>query len=136
VSELRGRYRPDRFGQRDPGHGEVFARNGFELPLASERSPAEVRKDLIDTVEDLCQAVSLADERTKPIWDTLKTSLEGLDVKGADHDALWSAVAHEFYELDVHIQDTLVLQAAQAAGYELGRGLADTLLGVAASVPT
>ena len=126
VSELRGRYRPDRFGQRDPGHEVVFARNGFELPLASERSPAEIRKELIETVEDLGEAVSLTDEKTKTIWDPLKTSLEGYEAKGADHDALWPTVAHEVYELDAHIQDTLVLQASQATGYQLGRGLADT----------
>jgi hypothetical protein len=126
VSELRGRYRPDRFGQRDPGHGEVFARNGYELPLASERSPAEIRLELVDTVEDLCQAVDLTDEATKTVWAALKTSLEGFEKKGADHAALWSNLAHEIYKLDAHIQDTLVLQASQATGYQLGRGLADT----------
>lgn len=125
MSELRGRYRPDRFGERDPGHGEVFARNGYELPLASERSPAEIRKELVETVEDLSQPVSLTDERTKAIWAALKTSLEAFEAKGADHNALWPNVAHEFYELDAHIQDTLVLQASQATGYQLGRGLAD-----------
>jgi hypothetical protein len=126
VSELRGRYRPDRLGQRDPGHGKVFVRNGHELPLASERSPAEIRKELIETVEDLFPPMSLTDDGTKTIWEALKTSLEGLAAKGADHDDLWPHVAHKFYELDAHVQDTLVLEASQAAGYQLGRGLADT----------
>jgi hypothetical protein len=126
VSELRGRYRPDRFGQRDPGHGQVFVRNGHELPLASERSPAEIRRELIETVDYLCPTVSLTDERTTAIWDVLKSSLEGFEAKGVDHDALWPSMAHRFYELDAHIQDTLVLQASQANGYQLGRGLADT----------
>jgi hypothetical protein len=126
VSELRGRYRPDRLGQRDPGHGQVFVRDGHELPLASERSPAEARKELIETVEDLGRALSLTDQRTQAIWDVLKSSLESFEAKGADHDELWPHVAHRFYELDAHIQDRFVLYASQATGYQLGRGLADT----------
>lgn len=126
VAELRGRYRPDRYGQRDPGHTDVFARNGFELPLASERSPAEIRKELVDLVEDLSGAVELTDADTQKIWTKLKVCLEGLDEKDAARTSLWSGVAHRFYELDAHIQDTLVLQASQAAAYQLGRGLAET----------
>jgi hypothetical protein len=126
IAELRGRYRPARFGERAPGHETVFARNGFELPLAAERSAAEIRKELVETVEDLCGVVDFSDDDAKPSWEKLKASLIGFEKKGADREALWPEVAHEFYELDADIQDALVLPATQAAAYQLGRGLAET----------
>jgi len=126
IAELRGRYRQDRFGQRDPGHETVFTRNGFELPLAAERSPAEIRKELVEAVQDLCGVVDFSDDDAKPSWEQLKASLIGYEKQSANHDALWPEVAHEFYALDADIQDALVLPATQAAAYQLGRGLAET----------
>jgi hypothetical protein len=102
------------------------------LPLANERSPAEIRKELLDTVEDLSNAVGLDDEASKTVWSELKISLTGLEAKDTDRKALWAGVehrlgvAHKFYAFDAHIQDEIVLQASQAAAYQLGRGLAET----------
>jgi hypothetical protein len=126
VAELRGRYRPDRYGQRDPGHPPVFTRNGYGLPLANERSPAEIRKELVDTVEDLSGAIELNDERSKTLWTALKIGLEDLEKENAQRATEWPNVARKFYELDAHTQDTLVLDASQATAYQLGRGLAET----------
>jgi hypothetical protein len=135
IAELRGRYRPARFDQRDPGHESVFARNGFELPLAAERSAAEIRRELVDTVEDLCRVVDFSDDDAKPSWEQLKASLIGYEKQSANHEALWTETAHEFYDLDADIQDALVLPATQAAAYQLGRGLAETYWALTPDAP-
>lgn len=126
IAELRGRYRPERYGQRDPGHAPIFNRNGYGLPLANERSPAEIRRELLDTVEDLATAIELNDDAANKRWTALKSRLEDLEQDGAQREAEWPLAAQKFYELDAHIQDTLVLTASQAIGYQLGRGLAET----------
>jgi hypothetical protein len=126
IAELRGRYRPDRYGKRDPGHPPVFNRNGFGLPLGSERSPAEIRKELLDTVEDLTAAIELNDDASTKRWAALKGRLEDLEKEGAKREDEWPVAAQKFYELDAHLQDTLVLNASQATAYQLGRGLAET----------
>jgi hypothetical protein len=126
VAELRGRLRPDRYDERDPIQIRVFKRNGYELPLVTERSPAEIRREVVETVEALRVAVQLSDDDSKAPWETLKTTLKEYEAKDADHEGLWGNLAHRFYELDANIQDSLVLQAPQAAAYQLGRGLAET----------
>ncbi len=126
IAELRGRFRPDRFGDREPGT-PVFKKEVYELPLANERSPTEIRRELIDTVEDLGKALGLHEQpdlHTR--WTELKTLLKGMEERGADHQALWNGVAHKFYDWDACAQDTLVLEATHAAAYQLGRGLAET----------
>ncbi len=126
VAELRGRYQPDRFDKRDPGAETVFKRGAFQLPLASERSPAEIRKELIETVEDLSKALELDEDATvSATWTTLKALLATME-EATDRQPLLNGVVSNFFKWDAHIQDALVLQATRAAGYQLGRGLAET----------
>lgn len=126
VAELRGRLRPDRYGERDPLQTRVFKRNDHELPLTTERSPAEIRREVGETVEVLRANVQLGDDGSKAPWERLRTALEEYEADDADHERLWGSLARRFYELDANIQDALVLQAPQAAAYQLGRGLAET----------
>jgi hypothetical protein len=126
VAELRGRLRPDRYGERDPIQTRVFRRNGHELPLTTERSPAEIRREVVETVEVLRATVHLSDDDSKAPWERLKAALGEYEDNDADRESLWGSLAHRFYELDANIQDALVLPAPQAAAYQLGRGLAET----------
>ena len=56
--------------------------------------------------------------------------------KNADREQIWTGkpyetcLAYKFFKWDAQIQDNLVLQATQAAAYQLGRGLADTYWGL------
>lgn len=128
LAELRGRYSPRHFGERDPGHGPALKRDGFGLPLASERSPAELRIELTDTVEDLSTAVGLTDAEHVTRWTAVRVCLENVEnAKDPQERATqWNGAAERFYKLDAHNQDTLVLHASCAAAYQLGRGLAET----------
>lgn len=126
VAELRGRYQPSRFDQRDPGIVTVFHRGAFQLPLATERSPAEIRKELIETVEDLSMALELdKDANVAGAWTTLKALLEALEGSD-DRQVMWANASKALFQWDAHIQDALVLHATHAAAYQLGRGLAET----------
>lgn len=127
VAELRGRYQADRYDKRDPGTGRAFKRGSFQLPLSSERSPAEIRKELLETVEELSKELKLHENDTvTKAWTALKTMLEHLEDPNEDRSALWITATKCFFQWDAHIQDALVLEATQAAGYQLGRGLAET----------
>lgn len=127
VAELRGRYQPDRYDKRDPGTGKAFKRGSFQLPLSSERSPAEIRKELLETVDELSKELTLHEsEPVTKAWTALKPMLEHMEDPGEDRLALWTTATKCFFQWDAHIQDALVLEATQAAGYQLGRGLAET----------
>jgi len=126
VAELRGRYQLDRFDKRDPGGEKVFKRGTHQLPLASERSPAEIRKELIETVEDLSKELDLdQDAAASETWTTLKALLTTIE-EATDRQPLLSGVVSKLFKWDAHIQDALVLHATRAAGYQLGRGLAES----------
>jgi hypothetical protein len=129
VAELRGRDQPSRYDQRDPGISKVFKRGAFQLPLSRERSPAEIRKELLQTVEDLMHALELdANAKVAHSWGDLKPVLKKM--KKADdeagREALWGEASKCFFHWDACLQDALVLEATWAAGYQLGRGLAET----------
>jgi hypothetical protein len=132
VAELRGRYHPDHFDRRDPGGEHVFKRGTFQLPLAAERSPAEVRKELIETVEALSKQLELDKVvKVQQSWEALKKQLEESEAaKG--RKTIWEAATKGFFQWDAHIQDALVLEAPRTAGYQLGRGLAETYWGLEA----
>lgn len=68
----------------------------------------------------------LNDDVSKERWAALKVCLTDLERDDADRASEWSGAARKFYELDAHMQDTLVLNASQATAYQLGRGLAET----------
>jgi hypothetical protein len=134
IAELRGRYRPDRFGKREPGNQSTFLRKDFELPLSNERSPAEIRIELFDAAEDLSRELKLApcDEDGHPLLEQIKPLLEAMEAADADRVGLWKGsqrepgLAYRFFKWDAQNQDELVLGATQAAAYQLGRGLAET----------
>lgn len=134
VAELRGRYRPDRFGEREPGNQGVFLRKDFELPLSNERSPAEIRIELFDAAEDLSRELKLApcDEDGHPLLGQVKSLLQEMEAENADRERIWKGsqrqpgLAYRFFKWDAQNQDELVLGATQAAAYQLGRGLAET----------
>ena len=126
IAELRGRYEPSRFDHRDPGAEKVFRRGAYQLPLSSERSPAEIRKELTETGEDLSQALGLQDDqKVAESWTTLTALLAAIE-SAANRKALWDEVVKSFFQWDAHVQDALVLEATHAAAYQLGRGLAET----------
>jgi hypothetical protein len=127
IAELRGRYQTDRYDKRDPGTGKAFKRGGFQLPLSSERSPAEIRKELLETVDELSKELALdKSAEVAKAWTTLKAMLEHMEDPNEDRLALWPTATKCFFLWDAHIQDALVLEATHAAGYQLGRGLAET----------
>jgi hypothetical protein len=127
VAELRGRYQANRYDTRDPGTGKAFKRGSFQLPLSSERSPAEIRKELLETVEELSKQLKLHEgDAVSKAWTALKAMLEHIEDPDQNRSALWSTATKCFFQWDAHIQDALVLEATQASGYQLGRGLAET----------
>lgn len=134
VAELRGRYRPDRFGKQEPGNTVGFKREDFELPLTNERSQTEIRIELFEAAEDLSRALELDphDEHGEAILGQIEALLERMNQKNADLQQIWTGephttgVAYRFFKWDAQIQDSLILHATQAAAYQLGRGLAET----------
>ena len=129
LSELRGRFRPDRFNDPVPvvpGHVD-FKRPTHELPLAIERSPDEVRIEILEAVGGLAALLGLESDTgvTQAIAQITEAAHE-LNQDGADIDARWQDIAERFYSLDAKLQDALVVRGSQAAAYQLGRGLADT----------
>jgi hypothetical protein len=134
IAELRGRYRPDRFGKREPGNQSAFLRKDFELPLSNERSQTEIRIELFDAAEDLSRELKLdpCDEDGHTLLEQIKPLMEAMKTEGADRPALWKGsqhkpgLAYHFFKWDAQNQDELVLGATQAAAYQLGRGLAET----------
>jgi hypothetical protein len=126
IAELRGRYQPDHYNQRDPGDETVFKRGMFQLPLASERSPAEIRKELIQAVEALSKQLELDKvESIAKSWEALKKLLDESEAT-EERQPLWSDAVKCFFQWDAHTQAALTLEATHEAGYQLGRGLAET----------
>ncbi len=152
IAELRGRYRPDRFGKREPGRQDSFQRRDHELPLSNERSLTEIRVELFDAASDLSRELKLApcDRDGRPLLKQIKPLLEAMEADDADREQIWkgdpgqaspvkrfffrtrreepdrSCLAYRFFKWDAQNQDDLVLNATQAAAYQLGRGLAET----------
>ncbi len=129
LSELRGRYRPDRFHEPVPVAAEHFDfdRPVHELPLTIERSPDEVRIETLKAVQGLIGLLGLTDNTS--LSSALTTVTEAacrLNKDRADVSADWPAFANKVYRLDAQLQDALVVRGSQAAAYQLGRGLADS----------
>jgi hypothetical protein len=123
VAELRGRYRPDRFEQPVPADGTPkFDRPEHELPLSVERSPYEVRIEVIEVAEGLSGALNL----DPTLLASVRDQLDKMNAHGADRDRVWPGLADAFFRWDAATQDALALRALQAAAYQLGRGLAET----------
>jgi hypothetical protein len=118
IAELRGRFMPDGPNPLPPGLPNV-ARKQHALVLASERAPREKQIELRMTVEGLCAALEL-DKATvaEKLADlTRLTTTERTD---------WGSLSNTVFQLDAALQDALLVPSSQAAGYQLGRGLADT----------
>jgi hypothetical protein len=123
LAELRGRYRPDRFELPvPPDEGSAFRRPEHELPLASERSPYEVRIEVFEALKGLSGALKLNPAHR----DYVQAEIKKMNQKGANRTVIWRALANRFYLWDAYIQDTLVVPASQAAAYQLGRALSET----------
>lgn len=145
VAELRGRYRPDLFDGLEPGNPGGLLREEYELPLANERSPTEMRIELIEAARDLSGALGLdpREEQDRPIFEQIEPLLKQMEASKADREQIWlgrphepdsghsqPSLAYKLFKWDAKIQDDLVLRATQAAAYQLGRGLADTYWGL------
>lgn len=129
LSELRGRYRPERFNEPVPlmpGHTN-FSRPVHELPLSIERSPDEIRIEILKAVQGLTTLLGLKSYSgvTRALMEVTGAAYK-LNQDEADVESGWPEIADKLYRLDAQIQDTLVIQGSQAAAYQLGRGLADT----------
>jgi hypothetical protein len=125
IAELRGRYRPTVAHVEDaPPCREV----DNALPLAAERTPAELRFELFTAVRGLSKSLELdfpdgAGNLTRSA--RLLTLLTALDGDPGER-GLWDQLTAAFYSWDGAIQDDLVLRPRVAAAYQLGRGLAET----------
>jgi hypothetical protein len=126
VAELRGRHRPDLIEDPIPDPGPTIQRPDHALPLANERSPAEQRLEVIHAVNGLSGALGLdfpLDGHTRP--QQLDPFLNALSRQSADQ-AAWNGLTNALYSWDAQMQDALVMRPGPAAGYQLGRGLAET----------
>jgi hypothetical protein len=130
VSELRGRYRPDRFNcpiPPTPGNPPQAAldagRREHQLPLAAERGLGEIRIEIREAIGGLVQALKLELAAYKEFEKKL---FEFERNKRQAATAAWPTFANLFYKLDAEIQDGLLVPAAQAAAYQLGRAVSDT----------
>lgn len=130
ISELRGRYRPDLFRcpiPPDPGavpQPHAFSgRDQHQLPLDSERGLGEIRIEIRHAIGGLAEALELE----LPALDTFAARLREFEAdRRRDAASAWPAISELVYEIDAAIQDELLVPAAQAAAYQLGRALADT----------
>ena len=126
IAELRGRFRPDLIDHPVPDPGPAIVRPDHELPLASERTAVEQRTEVIVAVMGLSGALGLdlpPDGSTRP--EQLDSFLDALSAQPSDRSA-WNGLTDALYVWDAQIQYTLVMRPGQAAGYQLGRGLAET----------
>jgi hypothetical protein len=120
IAELRGRYTPGGPNPLPPGIPADMTRAQHALVLASERSPRERQIELRMTVEGLCGALGLNND------PDLAAKLTELTTRTTPEHADWNALSNALYELDAALQDSLLVPSTQAAGYQLGRGLAET----------
>jgi hypothetical protein len=124
IAELRGCYRPDLIDDPLPDRGPAIARPHHELPLANERPVVEQRTELVVAVKGLSGGLGLdfpldgstRTEQLDPLLDAVSTQ---------SNDA-WERLTSYLYAWDSQIQCTLVMRPGQGAGYQLGRGLAET----------
>jgi hypothetical protein len=124
IAELRGCYRPDLIDNPLPDRGPAIVRPDHELPLANERPLAEQRTELIVAVKGLSRALGLdfaLDGSTQT--EQLDPLLDAVSTRSTD---AWGRFTSYLYAWDSQIQCTLVMRPGQAAGYQLGRGLAET----------
>lgn len=105
----------------------MFERPQHELPLGTERGAKELRIEVLKTAQGLSTAIGL--DRTRPVARALgRVASQAWTLNGGDADVAggWDAFADAVFRWDAQVQDALVVQANQAAGYQLGRGLAET----------
>ncbi len=142
LAELRGRVY---FGNSDPGRllePQAEVRTWHMPPLGEERSPAELRIQVINTIQQLAEDVGLeckgaltAEEALQPPTPlpTAADQLIGL-AKAVPDDSTnsswrrhWDDFAESFYRWDAQIQDLLASAPYGASSaYQLGRGLGET----------
>jgi hypothetical protein len=126
IAELRGRFRPDLHEAPAPDPGPSILRPEHALPLANERTAGEQRTEVIHAVNGLSSVLGLefrAGEGGQ--GEDLDRLLDPLTVNPED-GAAWDSLTDALYSWDAQIQDALVMRPSQAAGYQLGRGLAET----------
>ncbi len=104
------------------------------LPLANERSEHEQELQLVQELEELAARLELANpgsKATPPLVaiSDLRRASWGNTGESAEAGA-WNQISETFYQWDASIQDALLMLPARAAAYQLGRGLAETYLGV------
>jgi hypothetical protein len=124
IAELRGCYRPDMIDSPLPDPGPAIVRLHHELPLANERPVEEQRRELVVAVKGLSSQLGLdfpLDGSTR--GEQLDPLLEAMSARSDD---AWESFTSYLYDWDSQIQRTLVLRPGQGAGYQLGRGLAET----------
>ncbi len=124
IAELRGCYRPDLIDNPLPDPGPTIVRPDRELPLANERTVVEQRTELIVAVKGLSGMLGL----DFPIDGSTRTEQLDplLDAVSSRSTGAWERLTSYLYTWDSQIQCTLVMRPGQAAGYQLGRGLAET----------
>jgi hypothetical protein len=124
IAELRGCYRPDLIANPLPDPGPGILRPDHELPLANERPVVEQRTELVVAVKGLSAVLGLDFPRD---GSTCTEQLDPLlDAMRARSNDAWEALTSFLYAWDSQIQCTLVMHPGRAAGYQLGRGLAET----------
>jgi hypothetical protein len=126
IVELRGCCRPDLIDNPLPDPGPAIVRPNHELPLANERPVVEQRAELVVAVKGLSGLLGLdfpLDGSTRS--EQLDPLLDALSTRPNDQVA-WGGLTSYLYAWDSQIQYMLVMRPGQAAGYQLGRGLADT----------
>jgi hypothetical protein len=127
VAEVRGWNRPA--GRQPPG-GALPTRGEHALPLRTERSRTERRIEaqavLAELGADLGMTGGLGGSPLAVI-DQRALALAEAAPQSPAAAVAWDALATSIYQLDAHAQDTLAARSdAQAAAYQLGRGLAET----------
>jgi hypothetical protein len=126
VAELRGRYRPNVSHADEQIGTPGLQRKEHALPLSTERSPKEQRIEVMRVVEGLSDTLALSfpsDGNT--MFETLDLAMRELDAEPKKASA-WNKLTEGFYQWDKQIQDALALWPLLSAGYQLGRGLAET----------
>jgi hypothetical protein len=102
-------------------------RKEHALPLATERSDKEQRIEVMRVVESLSGQFELTfpTEHGETMFQSLDVTMRTLD-EYPDDTKSWCKLTAGFYMWDKQIQDALVLWPLLSAGYQLGRGLAET----------
>jgi hypothetical protein len=157
VAEVRGRNRPD--GPKPPG--VALTRDGHVLPLRIERSSTELRIEAQSVLSALAGQLGVngpvvsgatIDAQAKALDDARNPRTGGHAPPGGRHqrcrmrrsvargpgqiDNAWNDLASSLYTFDAHAQDVLAATSeAEAAAYQLGRGLAEAYWALDPDVP-